>query len=305
MNRKHDIIIIGAGPAGLTSALYAKRYGHNPLVIEKEMYGGQMISTPEVENYPGIKSTTGVDLAISLFEQITELGVEVTTENISTMVLTDGEKVIKTENEEYVTTAVIIANGAKRRKLDCVGEDELTGKGVSYCATCDGSFYKGKEVVIVGGGNTALEDALFLSNLGETVHLIHRRDAFRGNQILIDALLKRENIKVHYDSVVLSIEGEQKVTGVTLENRKTAEKTKLAADGVFVAIGLVPDNTFLNNQITLDSHGYIVAGENCKTNIKGVFVAGDSRTKALRQIVTAASDGAVAAFEASNLLNSN
>ena len=179
------------------------------------------------------------------------------------------------------------------------------GKGVSYCATCDGAFYKGKDVVIVGGGNTALEDALFLSNVAQTVHLIHRRDAFRGNKILVDALLKRENIKVHYDAVVMSIQGDKKVTGVTLENKKTAEKTEILAEGVFVAIGLVPDNTFLDDQITLDSHGYIIAGEDCKTNIQGVFVAGDSRTKALRQIVTAAADGAVAAFEASNLLNAN
>ena len=305
MNRNHDILIIGAGPAGLTAALYAKRYGHNPLVIERQLYGGQLISTPQVENYPGFKNITGIDLAMSLYEQITELGVEVKFEEITSVFLEDEEKIIKTNSDEYSPEVVIIANGAKRRKLNCIGEAELAGYGVSYCATCDGVFYKNKEVVIVGGGNTALEDALFLSNLCTKVHIIHRRDEFRGNNILVNAVLKKDNINICYDSTINSIHGDKKVSSIVLENIKTSVKTELSVEGVFVAIGLEPDNTIFDAQITLNKDGYIVAGEDCKTNVKGVFVAGDSRTKLLRQIVTAVSDGAVAAFESANLLNLN
>lgn len=304
MNSNFDIIIIGAGPAGLTAALYAKRYGNNPLVLERSMYGGQIISTPEVENYPGIKTITGVQLAMSLFEQITELGVEVFTENIETLDLSGKNKVIKTNKDEYTAPVVIIANGAKRRKLGCKGEDELNGRGVSYCATCDGAFYKNEDVVIVGGGNTALEDALFLSNQCTTVHLIHRRDSFRGNNILIEAVKKRENIKIHYDSIVSEIVGKTAVESVDIKNVKTDTTESLKATGIFIAVGLEPENSLFGDQLKLDSYGYIIAGEDCKTNLDGVFAAGDSRTKGLRQIVTAAADGAVAAFEASNMLNS-
>lgn len=299
----YDIVIIGGGPAGLTAALYAKRYGMDILVLESAIYGGQVTNTPEVENYPGIKSIAGADFAFQLYEQIVNLGVEIRLEGVEQVDFTGPVKVIKTIKDTYEARTVIIANGAKRRKLLCVGEAELTGKGVSYCATCDGAFFRGKDVAIVGGGNTALEDALFLANNCRTVHLIHRRDAFRGNKILSDAVVARENIHIHYDSVVDEIYGHAKVEGIVLRNVKNDQTQNLPLAGVFVAVGLEPDNKLLAGQVELDRAGYIVAGEDCKTSLAGVYAAGDTRTKELRQIITAAADGAVAAFEASNLIN--
>lgn len=300
----YDILIIGAGPAGLTAALYAKRYGLTPVVLEETIYGGQVVNTPEVENYPGIKHISGAELSMALYEQVDALEVEIRLEGVTGCKLSGEVKTVTTTaGDTLEAPAVIIANGARRRKLDCEGEERLSGRGVSYCATCDGSFYRGKTVAIVGGGNTALEDALFLANLCTKVHLIHRRDEFRGNKILVDALKKRENIIVHYNSVVTEITGESVVSGITLENVKTKAAEALAVSGVFVAVGLVPENSLFAGQLELDRAGYIVAGEDCKTNLAGVYVAGDTRTKALRQIVTAAADGAVAAFEASNMIN--
>lgn len=299
----YDIVIIGGGPAGLTAALYAKRYGMDILVLESAIYGGQVTNTPEVENYPGIKSIAGADFAFQLYEQIVNLGVEIRLEGVEQVDFTGPVKVIKTIKDTYEARTVIIANGAKRRKLLCVGEAELTGKGVSYCATCDGAFFRGKDVAIVGGGNTALEDALFLANNCRTVHLVHRRDAFRGNKILSDAVVTRENIHIHYDSVVDEIYGHAKVEGIVLRNVKNDQTQDLPLAGVFVAVGLEPDNKLLAGQVELDRAGYIVAGEDCKTSLAGVYAAGDTRTKELRQIITAAADGAVAAFEASNLIN--
>ena len=299
----YDILIIGGGPAGLTAALYAKRYGMDLMVLESAIYGGQVTNTPEVENYPGIKSITGADFAFQLYEQITNLGVDIRLEGVKQVDLLGPVKVVRTSRDTYEAKTVIIANGAKRRKLMCVGEAELTGRGVSYCATCDGAFFKGKDVAIVGGGNTALEDALFLANNCTTVHLIHRRDTFRGNKILADAVMARENIVIHYDSVPEEIYGHDKVEGIVLRSVKTEEKQDLPVAGVFVAVGLEPDNKLVEGQVELDRAGYIVAGEDCKTNLEGVYAAGDTRTKGLRQIITAAADGAVAAFEASNLIN--
>lgn len=300
----YDILIIGAGPAGLTAALYAKRYGLTPVVLEETIYGGQVVNTPEVENYPGIKHISGAELSMALYEQVDALEVEIRLEGVTECSLSGNVKTVTTTaGETLEAPAVIVANGARRRKLDCTGEERLSGRGVSYCATCDGSFYRGKTVAIVGGGNTALEDALFLANLCTEVHLVHRRDEFRGNKILVDALKKRENIIIHYNSIVTEITGEAVVSGITLQNAKTKTTEALAVSGVFVAVGLVPENSLFAGQLELDGAGYIVAGEDCKTNLAGVYVAGDTRTKALRQIITAAADGAVAAFEASNMIN--
>ena len=297
----YDILILGGGPAGLTAALYAKRAGVSVLVLEKTIYGGQVINTPTVENYPGIASITGVDLAMALHDQVTGLGVEVRMEEpISCQVDTD-PKVVTTSRGSYEAKTVILANGVKRRQLGCPGEERLAGRGVSYCATCDGAFFQGKVTAIVGGGNTALEDALFLANHCTTVHLIHRRDAFRGSAILVQAVEKRENIVLHYDTVVEEIQGENKVESLRLKNVQTGEETALAADGVFVAVGLMPDNEAFAGQVELDKAGYIVAGEDCRTSQPGVYAAGDTRTKAVRQIVTAAADGAVAALGAAGV----
>ena len=224
---------------------------------------------------------------------------------ISSVSLTEKEKVVVTNKEEYRAKTVIIANGAQHRLLGCEGEDRLSGRGVSYCATCDGAFYKGKDVVIVGGGNTALEDALFLANNCSKVVLIHRRDSFRAHQVTVDAVLARENIEVVYDSVVQSINGEKSVESVTVKNVKDGSERQIEVSGVFIAVGLAPDNKLFEGVIDLDEGGYIRAGEDCHTNVPGVFVAGDTRTKLLRQLITAAADGAVAAVEASNYISQN
>lgn len=300
---KYDVIVIGAGPAGLTAALYLKRYGLTPVVLEQSIYGGQLVNTPEVENYTGIKSISGVDLAMAMYEQVNDLEVEVRLEGALSCELDGAVKRVTTPSATLEARAVVVANGAQRRKLGCEGEERLSGKGISYCATCDGSFYKGQEVAIIGGGNTALEDALFLANLCKRVHLVHRRDEFRGNKILVDAILARDNITIHYSSVPMAITGEQRVDAVTLQSTVDGAVESVPVSGVFVAIGLEPDNGIFAASLELDKAGYIVAGEDCRTAVEGVFVAGDTRTKSLRQIVTAAADGASAAFAASNYLN--
>lgn len=301
---KYDVLILGGGPAGLAAALYAKRAGVSVLVLERSIYGGQVTNTPTVENYPGILNISGVDLAMALYEQVTGLGIEVRLEEPVSYQLDAPAKAVATARGLYEAKAVIVANGVKRRTLGCPGEERLAGRGVSYCATCDGAFFQGAEVAIVGGGNTALEDALFLSNNCAAVHLIHRRDQFRGSSILAEAVKKRQNIHLHLNSVVEEITGEEKVAGALLRDVTTGEETRLELSGVFVAVGLAPDNAAFAGQLALDGAGYIQAGEDCRTNLAGVFAAGDTRTKEVRQIITAAADGAVAALGAANYVNS-
>lgn len=299
---RYDTLILGGGPAGLTAALYAKRAGLSPLVLERAVYGGQMVNTPAVENYPGIPGVSGAELAMALHRQVADLGVEVRMEAPADYDLNAGVKTVATAQGVYEAPTVIIANGAKRRPLGCPGEDRLAGRGVSYCATCDGAFFRGREVVIVGGGNTALEDALFLANLCSSVHLVHRREQFRGSPILVKAVEQRENIILHRSAVVEEIAGGEKVSGVVLRNVATGETGTLPAAGVFIAIGLAPDNQVFAGQLALDQAGYIIAGEDCRASLPGVFAAGDTRTKAVRQIVTAAADGAVAALGAAGYI---
>ena len=301
---KYDVLILGGGPAGLAAALYAKRAGVSVLVLERSIYGGQVTNTPTVENYPGILNISGVDLAMALYEQVTGLGIEVRLEEPVSYPLAAPATAGATARGLYEAKAVIVANGVKRRTLGCPGEERLAGRGVSYCATCDGAFFQGAEVAIVGGGNTALEDALFLSNNCAAVHLIHRRDQFRGSSILAEAVKKRQNIHLHLNSVVEEITGEEKVAGARLRDVTTGEETRLELSGVFVAVGLAPDNAAFAGQLALDGAGYIQAGEDCRTNLAGVFAAGDTRTKEVRQIITAAADGAVAALGAANYVNS-
>ena len=301
---KYDVLILGGGPAGLAAALYAKRAGVSVRVLERSIYGGQVTNTPPGENYPGILNISGVDLAMALYEQVTGLGIEVRLEEPVSYQLDAPAKAVATARGLYEAKAVIVANGVKRRTLGCPGEERLAGRGVSYCATCDGAFFQGAEVAIVGGGNTALEDALFLSNNCAAVHLIHRRDQFRGSPILAEAVKKRQNIHLHLNSVVEEITGEEKVAGARLRDVTTGEETRLELSGVFVAVGLAPDNAAFAGQLALDGAGYIQAGEDCRTNLAGVFAAGDTRTKEVRQIITAAADGAVAALGAANYVNS-
>lgn len=293
----NDIVIIGAGTAGLSAAIYARRAGKTVLVLEQLSYGGQIINTPEIENYPGIRKISGFDFATGLYEQATALGAEVLIEKVVSIEDGDIKKVV-TEEGSHECRAVILATGAKNRPLGLAREEELTGAGVSYCATCDGAFFRGKDVAVNGGGNTALEDALFLSNYCSHVYLIHRRDAFRGDDKEVQRLKDKENVEFVLDSVITALNGEDALESVSIKNVKTGEEKDLAVKGLFVAIGQMPDNAAFAGLVELDDHGYIKAGEDCLTGAKGIFTAGDCRTKTVRQLTTAAADGAVAALAA-------
>ncbi|MBR5420509.1 MAG: thioredoxin-disulfide reductase [Lachnospiraceae bacterium] len=293
----HDIIIIGAGTAGLSAAIYALRAGKSVLLLEQLSYGGQIINTPEVENYPGIKNISGFDFAQGLYEQATALGAEL--EYAKVTGITDGaEKTVHTEGKDYSCRAVIIATGAKNRPLGLPKEQELTGAGVSYCATCDGAFFRGRPVAVNGGGNTALEDALFLSNYCSKVYLIHRRDAFRGEAKQAEQLKAKENVEFVLNATITELVGEEELSAVIVTDKQSGEKRELAVDGLFIAIGQMPDNAAFASLVDLDPAGYVVAAEDCKTRTEGIYAAGDCRTKTVRQLTTAAADGAVAALAA-------
>lgn len=299
----YDVIIIGAGPAGLSAATYAGRAGLNCLILESTMYGGQITSTSEVENYPALKKTAGWELAENLYQQAVSFGAKLNFEEVKSIIDDGMLKTVVTPENAYVTKTVIIANGAKRRHLGVEGEDELSGKGVSYCAFCDGSFFKDKTVCVCGGGNTALEDALYLSNICKTVYLVHRRNEYRAQKHIIDIVNKTENIVPVLSYVPVKISGENTVQSITLKQVETGEEKLIETDAVFVCIGLSPENNAFAEIVELDKNGYIVANESCETTCKGIFAAGDTRTKVLRQIVTAASDGAVAATAALTYIN--
>ncbi len=299
-----DVIIIGAGPAGLTAALYAARAGLSVLVLEKNIYGGQVALTNEVENYPAIERITGVEFSMSLYKQVVKQNVEVRLEEVKRVDFSGDTKKIYTDSDEYESKTVIIANGVKRRRLGCKGEAKFAGRGVSYCATCDGAFFKGKDVAVVGGGNTALEDALFLSNICKSVTVLVRRDKARAERFLFEAAKAKSNIIFKYNTIVTEICGERgSVSHVNVKNNASNEDLKLDAAAIFIAIGLEPSNGIFSEFVEWDEHGYIVADESCLTNVPGIFAAGDTRTKALRQIVTAAADGAVAAKNVVEYLN--
>ena len=297
-----DVIILGAGTAGLSAAIYAVRAGLSVLVVEKNYHGGQIVNTPDVENYPGIPRISGFEFAENLHQQVKELGVEIVYEDVRGVDLRSAIKTVSTSGHEYQGRTVIIANGATHRHLGCPGEETYSGKGVSYCATCDGAFYRGMDVCVIGGGNTALEDALYLSNNCRKVYLIHRGREFRANRVTVEAVKARTNIEIIMESTVEEILGGELVEKVAVRNNTRYHRTELSVSGVFVAIGLEPKNQLFASALQLDGAGYIVAGEDCKTNIAGVFVAGDTRTKKVRQLVTAAADGAVAATEAAQFL---
>ncbi|MCR4584803.1 MAG: thioredoxin-disulfide reductase [Lachnospiraceae bacterium] len=292
-----DIIIVGAGTAGLSAAIYALRAGKSVIVFEQLTYGGQIINTPEVENYPGIKSISGFDFATGLYEQATALGAVI--ESAQVEAVEDGEvKKVTAGGKVYEAKAVILATGAKNRPLGLEREEELTGSGVSYCATCDGAFYKNRAVAVSGGGNTALEDALFLSNYCSKVYLVHRRDAFRGEVKLAERLKEKENVEFVLNANIIKILGENEVSGVVVKDKISGEEKELAVEGLFIAIGQMPDNQAFSSIVKLDEKGYIIAGEDCETGTAGIYAAGDCRTKTVRQLTTAAADGAVAALAA-------
>ena len=286
----YDIAIIGAGTAGLTAAIYGARAGLNVLLLEKKFPGGQIVYTQEVANFPGYSSISGADFANNLVKQVKDLSVEIAIENVVGFDLNSDVKTLTTNKREIKAKTVIIAVGATHKKLECKGETQFTGKGMSYCAVCDGMMFAGKDVCVVGGGNTAFEEVLYLSDICKTVYLIHRSDKFRADKINIEKVSAKSNVKFKLNCTVIEIAGNSTVNKVIL-----SDDTELNVSGVFAAIGLVPQTEIFANHIDMDKYGYISSDESCKTNIPGVFIAGDCRTKSLRQLITAASDGAIAA----------
>ncbi len=289
----YDVIIIGSGPAGLAAAIYGQRAGLSLLVMEKQpMSGGQIINTYDVDNYPGLQGIGGFDLAMKFREHADALGASFVTEEVRAVETSGDLRYVVTDQNRYETKTVVLATGALHRKLGAPGEERLSGMGVSYCATCDGAFFRGKDVAVIGGGDVALEDALFLSRTSSKVWLIHRRDEFRGAKILQDRVRETENIEILWDTTVQEIGGESQVESLLLKNKKNGEETSLSVQGVFIAVGILPDSALLEGIAKLDEGGYVCAGEDGCTSCPGIFAAGDVRTKQLRQIVTAASDGA-------------
>lgn len=295
----YDIIIVGAGPAGLTAAIYARRANKKVLVLEANTYGGQIVNTKSIENYPVNPGISGFDFATKLYNQAKDLGAEIKFEKVIDIT----EKDVKTPKETYQAKTIILATGADNRKLKLENEEKLTGKGISYCATCDGAFYKNKIVAVQGGGNTAVEDAIYLSDIAQKVYLIHRRDSFKAEEILINELKTKENIEIILNSTITKLNGENKLESVDITNNNKETKT-IEVEALFIAIGQVPETENFKKLININEQGYVIANEDCKTNIKNIFVAGDNRTKGLRQLVTATSDGAVAATQAIKYINS-
>lgn len=297
-NKMWDIIVVGAGTAGLTAAIYGQRAGKQVLLLESGIYGGQIVNAPEIENYPGIATVSGYQFAMNLYEQATGLGAVLENGKVIGIQEKASNWIVQTEVADYVGKTVILATGAKHRRLGLKQEAELTGKGISYCATCDGAFYRGKTVAVIGGGNTALGDTEYLSNLCETVYLIHRREEFRGTTEAVERLKKRDNVRILLNTVVEELIGSEGLETMRILDKETGNGQQLKVDAAFVAIGQEPDNQAFASLVELDESGYIRAGEDCKTQATGVFAAGDCRTKQVRQLTTAAADGAVAAIAA-------
>ena len=294
----YDIIIIGAGPAGLTAAIYARRADKSVLVIEKETFGGQITYSPKVENYPGTISMSGNEFAEKLIEQTLALGAEIELDTV-TAVRDGGEiKTVVTESTEYEAKAVIIAAGSKHRQLGLPNENELIGEGVSYCAVCDGAFYNGKTVAVIGGGNTALQEAVLLSEGCKKVYVIQNLDFMTGESRLVSILEKKDNVEFITGTVVTSLIGQDKLEAIELKKEADSSVSKLELDGIFVAIGQAPENGIFSDLVTLNDYGYIDSAEDCLTKTNGIFAAGDCRSKSVRQITTATGDGAVAALAA-------
>lgn len=314
----YDLVILGSGPAGLGAAIYAQRAELKTLVIEKEMVsGGQVLTTYEVDNYAGLPGIGGFDLGMKFREHADNLGAEFAEDVVVRIEDADpaeldmvqaaetagGLKKIVGENDTYYTRTVIIATGAHHRKLGVPGEEEMVGMGVSYCATCDGAFFKKKTTAVVGGGDVAIEDAIFLARICEKVYLIHRRDELRGAKSLQKKLMEMDNVEILWDTVVDSVNGEDKVKSLSLSNKRTGEKSEIAVDGVFIAVGISPNTEEFKGFVEMDNGGYIVAGEDGITSVSGIFAAGDVRTKNLRQIITAVADGANCVSSVERYLN--
>lgn len=296
----YDTVIVGSGPAGLTAAIYAKRAGLATLLIENTpVGGGQIATTDRVDNYPGLLGINGMELGMKFREHAEKLGTEFRDGQV---VKVEPDKVTLDDGTTIDTKTVVLALGADHRQLGVPGENEFRGKGVSYCATCDGAFFRKKDVAVVGGGDVALDDAIYLSRFASRVYLIHRRDEFRGAQSLVDEASSKENVTFVMDTVVNRVDGENMVTGIETENRKTGEKSTIRVNGVFMAVGTQPNTAGIEGLPDTDEKGYVIAGEDCVTSIPGIFAAGDLRTKQLRQAITAAADGANAITSVQNFL---
>ncbi len=293
----YDVIIIGGGPAGLTAGLYAARGGLKTLICEEKVFGGQIVMSYEVDNYPGFpKGISGMDLMDNFIKQAEKFGVEMNYDGVKSIEDEGKTKIVTLSNGTKLTTkTVIIAAGASPNKLNCPGEKKFTGKGVSYCATCDGAFFRGKKVAVVGGGDSAIEEALYLANLASKVYIIHRRDQLRAVKILQDRAFSNKKIEFIFNHVVKEIQGDKFVNGILIENVQTKELTRLEVDGVFIYVGITPNTKFVEDLIKLDENGYIIVNDKMETNIPGIYAAGDIRVTPLRQVLTAAADGAIAA----------
>lgn len=303
MENIYDLAILGAGPAGICAAIYATRAKLNTIWLDKKfVQGGQIVDTYEVDNYPGLPGITGLDLGEAMAGHAEKLGMKPQREPVRSIEAEQGIKVIRTKKNEYRAKAVIIACGATHRHLGIPGEEELSGMGVSYCATCDAAFFQDRTVVVVGGGNVAVEDAILLSRSCKKVYLVHRRDELRAEKILQESLFACKNVELIWDSIPLSIEGTDKVKALKIQNKKTQEESFIETDGVFIAVGIVPGTEKFKDLVKLDEAGYIVAGEDGITSEPGIFAAGDIRTKNLRQVVTAVADGANAVASAQRYL---
>jgi thioredoxin reductase (NADPH) len=292
---KYDLIIVGGGPAGMTAGMYGARAGKKVLIFEKETPGGQIARAATVENYPAIKQIGGADYAAALFTQAEEMGCEFAFETVLAIQGSDGDFTVKSDGGSYECKRIILAVGAASRRLGLEREEELTGRGVSYCAICDGAFYKARTVAVVGGGNSALEDALYLAEFCEKVYLIHRRDTFRAENALVERLAAEERIECILSSQVIKLCGEKTLNGIEIEDSAGNRRT-LGLDGLFIAIGHVPETEAFASLVKLGEGGYIAADEGCETSIPGIYTAGDCRTKAIRQLATACADGTAAAL---------
>ena len=308
MKKTYDVIIVGAGIAGLTAAVYLRRAGKEVLLLESNICGGQIVNNYSVENWPGEIKISGVDLMERVHKQAVKLGAEVKFEKVKNVEKKDYEFVTITDENDYSSRTVILATGVESRKLGIPGEEEFAGRGVSYCATCDGALYKDKTVAMIGGGNTALEGALYLADIAKKVYLVHLYDQFKGDAITVEKLKQRKNVEFALGYASKEIVGDKNVEKLVLAPSGKVEgvtnEKSLSLDGVFVAIGQVPTTKGFDGLVELDEYGYIVAGEDCVTSCEGVFVAGDCRTKTTRQLVTAAADGATAAEAVNRFLNS-
>lgn len=302
----YDLAIIGGGPAGLAAAVYASRGGMKTAIFEKALIGGQITTTADVENYPGFEeNVSGFDIADKMKKQAEKFGTEILQENIKSIQSEDFKKTVQTDSNTYKVKTVILATGANPRKLGVPGEAKFTGSGVSYCATCDGALYKGKTVAVVGGGDSAVEEAIFLTKFAEKVYIIHRRDELRAVKLIQKRAFENDKIEIIWDSIVKEVNGSDFVENIALYNKKKKVNSELKLDGVFIYVGIIPNNELVKSNVELDEQGFILTDETMRTKTTGVYAAGDVVHKALRQVITAASDGATAAFSAEKWIEEN